>query len=65
MAQEAVATFYAFLEKTPAVKQEALTIKDRFEEQEEQINELIRLAEQHGFSFSFQEFIQFLYQRSV
>jgi hypothetical protein len=60
MAKEAVAAFYAFLDRSPDVKAEALTIQDRFEEQEDRINELIRIAEQHGFSFTMQEFVQFL-----
>ena len=65
MAKEAVAAFYAFLEKTPEVKKEALSLQDRFEEQEDRIDELIRIAEQNGFSFTIQEFVQFLYERSV
>ena len=64
MAKEAVAAFYAFLDRTPDVKAEALTIQDRFEEQEDRINELIRIAELHGFSFTIQEFVQFLYEKS-
>lgn len=65
MAKEAVAAFYAFLEKTPDVKKEALSLQDRFEEQEDRIDELIRIAERNGFSFTVQEFVQFLYERSV
>lgn len=65
MAKEAVAAFYAFLEKTPEVKKEALSLQDRFEEQEDRIDELIRIAERNGFSFTVQEFVQFLYERSV
>ena len=65
MAKEAVAAFYAFLEKTPEVKKEALSLQDRFEEQEDRIDELIRIAERNGFSFTIQEFVQFLYERSV
>ena len=65
MAKEAVAAFYAFLEKTPEVKKEALSLQDRFEEQEDRLDELIRIAERNGFSFTIQEFVQFLYERSV
>ncbi|MBE6406148.1 MAG: Nif11 family protein [Lentisphaerae bacterium] len=65
MAKEAVAAFYAFLEKTPEVKQEALSLQERFEEQEDRIDELIRIAERNGFSFTVREFVQFLYERSV
>ena len=65
MAKEAVAAFYAFLEKTPEVKKEAMSLQDRFEEQEDRIDELIRIAERNGFSFTIQEFVQFLYERSV
>ena len=65
MAKEAVAAFYAFLEKTPEVKKEALSLQDRFEEQEDRIDELIRIAERNGFSFTIHEFVQFLYERSV
>ena len=64
MAKEAVAAFYAFLERSPEVKAEALTLQDRFEEQEDRINELIRIAEQNGFSFTVKEFVTFLYERS-
>lgn len=64
MAKEAVAAFYAFLDRTPEVKAEALTIQDRFEEQEDRINELIRIAESHGFSFTFREFVSYLYEKS-
>lgn len=64
MAKEAVAAFYAFLERSPEVKAEALTLQDRFEEQEDRINELIRIAEQNGFSFTVREFVTFLYERS-
>ena len=52
MAKEAVAAFYAFLERTPEVKKEALSLQDRFEEQEDRIDELIRIAERNGFSFT-------------
>lgn len=65
MAKEAVAAFYAFLEKTPEVKKEALSLQNRFEEQEDRIDELIRIAERNGFSFTIHEFVQFLYERSV
>lgn len=65
MAKETVAAFYAFLERSPEVKQEALTLQDRFEEQEERIDELIRIAGRNGFSFTVQDFVQFLYDRSV
>ena len=65
MAKEAVAAFYAFLEKTPEVKKEALSLQDRFEEQEDRIDELIRIAERNGFSFTIHEFVQFLYERSI
>lgn len=64
MAKEAVAAFYAFLERSPEVKAEALSLQDRFEEQEDRINELIRIAEQNGFSFTVREFVTFLYERS-
>ena len=65
MALESVAAFYAFLERSPEVKKEALSLQDRFEEQEERIDELIKIAERNGFSFTIQEFVQFLYERSV
>ena len=65
MALESVAAFYAFLERSPEVKKEALSLQDRFEEQEERIEELIKIAERNGFSFTIQEFVQFLYERSV
>ena len=65
MSKETVAAFYAFLERSPEVKQEALTLQDRFEEQEDRINELIRIAEQNGFVFTVQDFVEFLYERSV
>ena len=44
MAKEAVAAFYAFLEKTPEVKKEAMSLQDRFEEQEDRIDELAQGA---------------------
>ena len=65
MAKEAVSAFYAFLDRTPEVKKEALTLQDRFEEQEDRIEELIRIAERNGFSFTVQEFVQYLYEHSV
>ena len=65
MALESVAAFYAFLERSPEVKKEALSLQDRFEEQEDRIEELIKIAERNGFSFTIQEFVQFLYERSV
>ena len=65
MSKEAVNAFYAFLERTPEVRLEALSIKDRFEEQEDQMRELIRIAEKNGFSFTMREYVQFLYERSV
>ena len=65
MAKESVAAFYAFLERSPEVKKEALSLQERFEEQEDSINELIRIAEQNGFLFTVQEFVEFLYERSV
>ena len=65
MAKESVAAFYAFLERSPEVKKEALSLQKRFEEQEDRINELIRIAEQNGFLFTVQEFVEFLYERSV
>ena len=65
MALESVAAFYAFLERSPEVKKEALSLQDRFEEQEERIDELIKIAERNGFSFTIQEFVQFLYERSI
>ncbi|MBQ9772601.1 MAG: Nif11 family protein [Lentisphaeria bacterium] len=65
MAKEAVAAFYAFLERTPEVKKEALSLQDRFEEQEDRIDELIRIAERNGFSFTEHDFVQFLYERSI
>ena len=65
MAKEAVAAFYAFLDRTPEVKKEALSLQDRFEEQEDRIDELIRIAEQNGFVFTVQDFVQFLYERGV
>jgi hypothetical protein len=65
MAKESVAAFYAFLERSPEVKKEALSLQERFEEQEDRINELIRIAEQNGFLFTVQEFVEFLYERSV
>ena len=63
MSKEAVAAFYAYLDRTPEVKQEALTLQDRFEEQEDRIEELIRIADRNGFSFTIEEFVQFLYER--
>ena len=65
MSKEAVGAFYAFLERTPEVRREALSIKDRFEEQEDQMRELIRIAEKNGFYFTMREYVQFLYERSV
>lgn len=65
MAKEAVAAFYAFLERTPEVKNEALSLQERFEEQEDMIDELIRIAERNGFVFTVQEFVQYLYEHSV
>ena len=65
MAKEAVAAFYAFLDRTPEVKNEALSLQERFEEQEERIDELIRIAERNGFVFTVQDFVQFLYERGV
>ena len=65
MAKEAVAAFYAFLDRTPEVKKEALSLQDRFEEQEDRIDELIRIAERNGFVFTVQDFVQFLYERGV
>ena len=68
MAKEAVAAFYAFLERSPEVKREALTLQERFEErfeeQEDRIEELIRIAERNGFVFTIQDFVQYLYERS-
>ena len=63
MSKEAVAAFYAYLDRTPEVKQEALTLQDRFEEQEDRIEELIRIADLNGFSFTMEEFVQFLHER--
>ena len=63
MSKESVAAFYAYLDRTPEVKQEALTLQDRFEEQEDRIEELIRIADRNGFSFTMEEFVQFLYER--
>lgn len=65
MSKEAVAAFYIFLERTPDVKKEALSLQERFEEQEDRIDELIRIAERNGFSFTVQDFVQFLYERSI
>lgn len=65
MAKETVAAFYAFLERSPEVKKEALALQERFEEQEDRIDELIRIAERNGFPFTAQDFVQFLYERSV
>ncbi|MBR2440293.1 MAG: hypothetical protein IKB25_08875 [Lentisphaeria bacterium] len=65
MAKEAVAAFYAFLERTPEVKKEALSLQERFEEQEDMIDELIRIAERNGFVFTVHEFVQYLYEHSV
>ena len=65
MAKEAVAAFYAFLERSPEVKKEALSLQERFEEQEDRIDELIRIAERNGFVFTVQDFVQYLYERSV
>ena len=64
MSKEAVSAFYAFLERSPEVKKEALSLQDRFEEQEDRIDELIRIAERNGFSFTVHEFVQFLYERT-
>ena len=64
MAKEAVAAFYAFLERTPEVKKEALSLQERFEEQEDRIDELIRIAERNCFVFTVQEFVQYLYEHS-
>ena len=64
MSKEAVAAFYAFLDHSPEVKKEALTLQDRFEDQEERIDELIRIADRNGFSFTVEEFVQYLYERS-
>ena len=64
MSKDAVAAFYAFLDRTPEVRKEALTLQERFEEQEDRIEELIRIAERNGFLFTMQDFVQFLYERS-
>lgn len=65
MSKEAVVAFYAFLERTPEVREEALSIPARFEEQEDRIEELIRIAEKNGFLFTVREYVQFLYEKSV
>ena len=64
MSKEAVSAFYAFLARSPEVKKEALSLQDRFEEQEDRIDELSRIAERNGFSFTVHEFVQFLYERN-
>ena len=48
----------------PEVKKEALSLQERFEEQEDRIDELIRIAERNCFVFTVQEFVQYLYEHS-
>jgi len=64
MSVETVEAFYAFLDRNPAVKENALKLKETFPEQEILIAEFLKFAANCGFVFSEKDFTTFLFQRA-
>ncbi|MEG2075298.1 MAG: hypothetical protein RRY34_02255, partial [Victivallaceae bacterium] len=56
--------FYEKLSNTPELHNEAMELQNIHDEQEKLINEFIALAKREGFDFSFQEFVEYLYEHA-
>ena len=59
-----VKNFYEYLEQNPEVQQEALSLQDRYPEQEHLIDAFLQLAEREGFHFDLTEFMEVMYQNA-
>ena len=61
MSRENILLFYRHLEKHPDVREKAMNLQKLYSEQEQVIDEFIKLAEQEGFPFTFPEFMEHMY----
>ena len=61
MSLEAVQQFYLKLENDPVLRQRALELQQRFEDQEKVIENFIALGAEQGYSFTAAELVQFIF----
>ena len=61
MSLEAVQQIYLKLENDPFLRQRALELQQRFEDQEKVIDNFIALGAEQGYSFTAAELVQFIF----
>ena len=61
MSLAAVQAFYRELECDPVLREEALALKERFSGQDELIRAFIALGARHGFHFTPEELMQYIF----
>ena len=61
MSLEAVQQFYLKLENDPVLRQRALELQQRFEDQDQVIEQFIALGAEQGHSFTATELVQFIF----
>lgn len=64
MSKENIAKFYERLESDMLLRAKALSLKDIYPEQEQLIDAFIALAAEQGFTFTFEEFMQYMYEKA-
>lgn len=64
MSKENIAQWYELLERDPVVREKALTFQRIYSEQEQVIDAFIAFAAEQGFEFTFQEFMEYMYEHA-
>ena len=64
MSKENIAKLYALLEKDLVLREKALSFQKMYSEQEQVIDAFMAFAADLGFEFSFQEFMEYMYEHA-
>lgn len=61
MSKENIAAWYALLEKDLILREKALSFQKIYDDQNQVIDAFISLAAEHGYPFTFEEFMEYMY----
>ncbi|MBE6367127.1 MAG: hypothetical protein E7052_04365 [Lentisphaerae bacterium] len=64
MSKKNIAQWYEILERDPLLRQKALAFQKIYPEQEQVIDAFIALASENGCDFTFQEFMEYMYDHA-
>ena len=62
MSKENIAKLYKLLETDPVLREKALSFQKMYTEQEQVIDAFMAFAADLGYTFTFQEFMEYIYE---